>query len=175
MAGIRRPKPQRLRVGAHAVLAFGSNLGDRAATIGAAMDELDAVPGMHIEARSELVESDAVKLTGVDAAAPRYLNAVAIIGTTLQPNALLGLVNRVEAEHGRVREERWGDRTLDIDIIEFDGKVSEDPSLTLPHPRAAERAFVLAPWLQIDPDAHLTGHGSVAELLARTADAGDKR
>jgi 2-amino-4-hydroxy-6-hydroxymethyldihydropteridine diphosphokinase len=168
--GIRSPKPQRLRVDAPVVLAFGSNLGDRAATIRAAVTALDAVAGVRVRATSGLVESAAVKLSGVDADAPRYLNAVALALTTLDPYALLDAVNRIEADFGRVRAERWGDRTLDIDIVDYDGRQLNDERLTLPHPRAAERAFVLVPWAQLDPDARLDGHGSVAELAAAVAD-----
>jgi 2-amino-4-hydroxy-6-hydroxymethyldihydropteridine diphosphokinase len=168
--GIRSPKPQRLRVDAPVVLALGSNLGDRAATIRAAVTALDAVAGVRVRATSGLVESAAVKLSGVDADAPRYLNAVALASTTLDPHALLDAVNRIEADFGRVRAERWGDRTLDIDIVDYDGRQLNDERLTLPHPRAAERAFVLVPWAQLDPAARLDGHGSVAELAAAVAD-----
>ncbi|MCC7128640.1 MAG: 2-amino-4-hydroxy-6-hydroxymethyldihydropteridine diphosphokinase, partial [Microbacteriaceae bacterium] len=71
---------------------------------------------------------------------------------------------------GRVRTERWGDRTIDLDLIDFDGLTRNTESITLPHPRAQERAFVLAPGLQIDPEAELAGHGKVADLLAKTTD-----
>ncbi|WP_431278300.1 2-amino-4-hydroxy-6-hydroxymethyldihydropteridine diphosphokinase [Leifsonia poae] len=152
------------------MLAFGSNQGDRAATIRAALEALDAVPGIRIEAVSALYETPALKLTGVDHDAPAYLNAVARIHTALPPHALLDAVNEVENEFGRVREERWGDRTLDIDIVDLDGRESSDDRLTLPHPRAAERAFVLVPWLDVDQDAVLTGHGPVAALAARATD-----
>ena len=82
------------------------------------------------------------------------------------PRTLLAAVNRIEADHGRERVEHWGDRTLDIDIITFGDLVSDDPALTLPHPRAAERDFVLVPWLQLAPDALLPGRGRVDQLLA---------
>jgi 2-amino-4-hydroxy-6-hydroxymethyldihydropteridine diphosphokinase len=167
--GIRSPKPQRLRVDAPVVLALGSNLGDRAATIRAAVQALDAVAGISVRAMSGLVESAAVKLSGVDADAPRYLNAVALASTTLDPHELLDAVNGIEADYGRVRAERWGDRTLDIDIVDYDRRQLNDERLTLPHPRAAERAFVLVPWAQVDPDARLEGHGRVAELAAGVA------
>jgi 2-amino-4-hydroxy-6-hydroxymethyldihydropteridine diphosphokinase len=167
--GVRSPKPQRLRVDAPVVLALGSNLGDRAATIRSAVNALDAVAGISVHATSDLVESAAVKLSGVDADAPRYLNAVALASTTLDPYALLDAVNRIEADYGRVRTERWGDRTLDIDIIDYDGRQLNDERLTLPHPRAGERAFVLVPWAQVDPDARLAGRGPVAELAVAVA------
>lgn len=170
MTPARVPRPERLRPGHRAVLALGSNLGDREASIRAAVADLAAEPGIRVSAVSALVETPALKPAGVDRTAPAYLNAVAIVETVLDPHALLAVANRIEAAHGRVRDEHWGDRTLDIDIIDYAGRVIADERLTLPHPGAAERAFVLAPWFELDPDAVLTGHGSVAELLARATD-----
>lgn len=149
-----------------AVLAFGSNLGPREATILAAVDDLGRVNGIRVDRVSDLIETPALTLDGVDENAPAYLNAIAIVATTLGPHGLLDTLHDVERRHGRVRGERWGDRTLDIDIVAYDGVERADDRLTLPHPRAAERAFVLAPWLQVDPDAVLPGRGRVAELLA---------
>lgn len=163
-------RPQRMRVGSPAVLAFGSNLGDRAATIRTALDALRAEPGVRVEAVSRLYETPALKLDGVDDEAPAYLNAVARIDTVLDPLALLAVVNRIEDALGRLRAERWGDRTIDIDIVDYDGIVSDDPRVTLPHPRAHERAFVLVPWLDVDPDAQLAGYGRVADLAAQATD-----
>ena len=164
-------KPVRMRVGVPAVLAFGSNLGDRAATIHSAVDALRAEPGIDVRAVSRLYETPALRPEGIEADAPAYLNAVALVRTLLEPLALLKAVNGVEDALGRVREERWGDRTVDIDIIDFDRIVSDDdPRIVLPHPRAHERAFVLVPWLELDPDAVLVGQGTVAELAARASD-----
>ena len=163
-------RPQRMRVGSPAVLAFGSNLGDRAATIRTALDALRAEPGLRVEAVSRLYETPALKLDGIDEEAPAYLNAVARIDTVLDPLALLALVNRVEDALGRLRTERWGDRTIDIDIVDYDGIVSDDERVTLPHPRAHERAFVLVPWLDVDPEAVLAGYGRVADLAAQATD-----
>ncbi|WP_440710230.1 2-amino-4-hydroxy-6-hydroxymethyldihydropteridine diphosphokinase [Herbiconiux sp. YIM B11900] len=157
-------------VGLPAVLAFGSNLGDREATILAAIDELRAEEGIEVVAVSRLYQTTAVKLTGIDHSAPPYLNAVASIRTTLHPEELLGVVNRIEHEHGRVRAERWGDRTLDVDIVTFASVVRDTERLTLPHPRAAERDFVLVPWLEIAPDATLPGRGRIEQLLAAIPD-----
>jgi 2-amino-4-hydroxy-6-hydroxymethyldihydropteridine diphosphokinase len=106
---------------------------------------------------------------------PDYLNAVLLARTTLPSRTLLDRLHEVEAAFSRVREVRWGPRTLDIDIITVEGELSADPELTLPHPRAHERAFVLAPWHDVDPEAVLPGHGPVAALLARTDASGVRR
>lgn len=149
-----------------AVLAFGSNLGDREATIIEAVSRVADLDGVDLFAASTLHESAAVKPDGVDAAAPAYLNAVAIVETVLPPEALLAAVNAIEKDLGRVRAERWADRTLDIDIITYGDLEVATETLTLPHPRAAERTFVLEPWLEIDSDARLPGRGPVRDLLA---------
>lgn len=152
------------------LLAFGANLGDRGETIHTAQLEIAAAAGIHDFVASPLRETVALTTTGPDPDAPRYLNGVATAQTTLAPHALLDLMQRVETGHGRVRDARWGDRTLDIDLILFGGRVLQDDRLTVPHPRAHERDFVLAPWLALDPNAVLMGHGRVAELLARVGD-----
>jgi 2-amino-4-hydroxy-6-hydroxymethyldihydropteridine diphosphokinase len=159
-----------MRVSVPAVLALGSNLGDREATIRAAVADLDAADGIRVQQLSPLIETPALKLSGVDYTAPAYLNGVVLVDTVLGPHDLLDVVNAVEERHGRVREERWGDRTLDIDIVDYDGRVLEDERLTLPHPRAWERAFVLAPWHAVQPDAELVGHGRIDLLLSAAAD-----
>ena len=148
------------------VLALGSNLGDRETTIRNALHELDAVDGIDVVAASSIIETPALKSHGVDPDAPAYLNAAVEVRTSLDPHALLTVLNRIEHNHGRVRDERWGDRTLDIDIIVFDDLALDTRELTIPHPRAAQRAFVLAPWLELDPHASLGALGSVAGLLA---------
>ena len=157
---------QRMRVEFPAVLSLGSNLGDRETTIRDAVAEIAAIPGVTITAASSIVETAALKQQGVDTDAPAYLNAVVIVRTTLAPERLLEAVGAIERAHGRVRDERWGDRTLDIDIVACGGLRYVSETLTLPHPRAAERAFVLAPWFEIDPNADLPGYGRVADLLA---------
>ncbi|MBC7442079.1 MAG: 2-amino-4-hydroxy-6-hydroxymethyldihydropteridine diphosphokinase [Ramlibacter sp.] len=151
--------------GQPALLALGSNLGDRAATLAAAVRELADVPGLDLAGVSPVYESVAVKPDGVDENAPRYLNLVVGIRYDGDPHTLLDAVNAIENDHGRVRAEWWGDRTLDIDIIVFGDLELNDARLTLPHPRAGERDFVLAPWLDLDPEAVLPGHGSVRALL----------
>lgn len=155
------------------ILSLGSNLGDREATIRDAVRAIGRIDGVRLDAASGLVETPALKPDGVDDDAPAYLNAALAVLTTLEPEALLAQLNEVERDHGRVRAERWGDRTLDIDIVTFDALEIDTERLTVPHPRAFERSFVLAPWLQIEPDAQLPGRGRVDSLLAATA--GDAR
>jgi len=149
-----------------AVISLGANLGDRQATLLAAAREVADADGIELTAISPVIETPALRPDGVDHAAPAYLNAVALVKTTLTPDALLDLLTRIEQAHGRIRAERWGDRTLDLDLVDFAGLVSTSDRLTLPHPRAFERDFVLKPWLAVDPDAVLPGHGRVAGLVA---------
>lgn len=156
----------RTRIRTRAVVAFGANLGDREATLLAAARDLAATDGVELEAVSPLFDTVAVRVGGEDPDAPRYLNGVAVVTTTLTPEALLDALLQIEREHGRVRSERWADRTLDLDIIDFGGLRRHTDRLELPHPRAAERAFVLEPWLAVDPEAVLVGHGRVADLVA---------
>ncbi len=150
-----------------AVVALGANLGDRAGTIADALAELDRLPLTHVTAAAEPIESVAITVRGPDATAPAYLNTVALLTTRLAPSVLLSYLHAIEARHGRERLVRWGDRTLDLDLIAYGDVTSTDPALTLPHPRAAERDFVLEPWLRIAPDAVLPGRGRVADLRAR--------
>jgi len=147
--------------GVVAVLAIGANLGDRLGTLRAAVAALGRVPGTTVLAVSPVYETDPVGGPGQ----PAYLNAVLTVRTALGPRELLRAANGVEAAFGRVREVRFGPRTLDIDIIGYGDQTSDDPVLTLPHPRARERAFVLVPWLDVDPGAVLPD-GRVADLLA---------
>jgi 2-amino-4-hydroxy-6-hydroxymethyldihydropteridine diphosphokinase len=148
-----------------AVLALGSNLGDREATIVEALLRIADVAGVELLVASAMHETPALTPHGVDHNAPAYLNAVAIVDTLLTPEDLLAAVNAIELDLGRVRGERWADRTLDIDVITVEGETRDTTTLTLPHPRAAERSFVLEPWLEIDPDATLNGE-RVSEILA---------
>lgn len=150
-----------------AVVALGANLGDREQTLAEAISELAKMPLVDSVRASDAMESVAVKPAGPDASAPAYLNAVAIITTRLAPSVLLAYLHAIEAHHGRERRERWGDRTLDLDLIAYGEVQSDTVELTLPHPRAAEREFVLAPWLSLDPDAEIPGVGRVADLLAQ--------
>jgi 2-amino-4-hydroxy-6-hydroxymethyldihydropteridine diphosphokinase len=151
---------------ADAVIAIGSNLGDRVATFQAAVRALAEADGIEVTAISTPIETVAMRPDGEDPDAPAYLNAVVLVRTTLAPRALLSLLNGIEREHGRVRSERWGDRTLDLDIIDYAGMRSASADLTLPHPRAHERVFVLRPWVEVAPQAELPGKGRIADLLA---------
>ncbi|GMA27699.1 2-amino-4-hydroxy-6-hydroxymethyldihydropteridine diphosphokinase [Arenivirga flava] len=151
---------------AAAVVAIGANLGDTARAIDDAVRALAALPLTDRVRASDAVETVAVRLDGPDPEAPRYRNAVAVLQTRLAPSVLLAELHRIEAEHGRVRRERWGDRTLDLDLIAYGRVRSAGPALLLPHPRAHERRFVLEPWQQVDPDAELPGAGAIASLLA---------
>ena len=147
-----------------AVIAFGANLGDREATIASATRTLAESPGVELVAVSPVYETAAVTDSGVDPEAPGYLNGVLVVETALAPLDLLDLLQAIETAHGRVRTTHWGDRTLDLDLIDVDGMQVLTERLTLPHPRAWERAFVLQPWLDVDPDAVLAGRGPVAVL-----------
>ena len=162
------------------VIALGANLGAVQATLEAAVRQLADVDGLQITAVSDLFETDPVG--GPEQ--PAYLNAVVLARTRLAAFALLTELHGIEADHGRVRETRWGARSLDLDLIQYGDPgldsdlVSEDPELTLPHPRARERAFVLAPWASVDAQAQLrVGDAAVpvGELLGQAgpADGGD--
>ena len=146
-----------------AVLSLGSNLGNRLETLQGAIDALEDTPGVRIKAVSPVYETEP---WGVEPGSqPSYFNAVVVLKTTLPPSSLLERAHAVEEAFHRVRDERWGARTLDVDIVAYADVVDDDPHLTLPHPRAHQRAFVLAPWHDVDPEAQLPGLGAVAELL----------
>ena len=157
-----------------AVLSVGSNLGDRLGTLQGCVQAIGDLPETDVLAVSPVYETAPVG----GPAQPDYLNAVLVIETGLAPRDLLAATQRIEADFGRVRgegAERFGPRTLDIDIIAYDEQISDDPVLTLPHPRAYERAFVLAPWHDLDPAARLPGRGPVAALLAGLGRDGVRR
>jgi 2-amino-4-hydroxy-6-hydroxymethyldihydropteridine diphosphokinase len=126
---------------------------------------LRATGGVNVVAVSELVETVAIRPDGPADTHPNYLNGVAIAETTLSAASLLATLHAIEDDHGRTRAERWGDRTLDLDLIVF-GDLIEEGNLVVPHPRAHERSFVLGPWLSLDPDATIPGRGLVRDLLA---------
>lgn len=153
------------------VFALGSNLGDRLASLQAGIDDLAGVPGIDLERVSAVFETSPVGGPGQ----PNYLNAVLLAASALPCEEILRHAQAAEHAHGRVRTVRWGPRTLDIDIIACGEEISADPALTLPHPRAHERAFVLLPWHDVDPGATLPGAGQVADLLAALGACGTVR
>jgi 2-amino-4-hydroxy-6-hydroxymethyldihydropteridine diphosphokinase len=146
------------------VLALGGNLGDRRKTIKSAIRAIKSLDGVTLIAKSPLVESHALTEGGLDQTKPNYLNGVVEIETDMKPGDLLDAVRKIEQEHGRIRLERWGSRTLDIDIITYGNLIKSGKRLELPHPRAFQRSFVLVPWALMNPSAVLLGHGKVAEL-----------
>jgi 2-amino-4-hydroxy-6-hydroxymethyldihydropteridine diphosphokinase len=152
---------------ARVVIALGSNLGDRVANLQGAVDALLGPPGLDYLAVSPVYQT--VPVGGPSQ--PDFLNAVLLASTVLPARAVLARGQAAEAAFRRVRTVAWGPRTLDVDVIAYDDVVSDDPVLTLPHPRAHERAFVLVPWHDVDPDAEIPGHGRIADLLAATASA----
>ncbi|HJE57039.1 MAG TPA: 2-amino-4-hydroxy-6-hydroxymethyldihydropteridine diphosphokinase [Nocardiopsis listeri] len=146
-----------------AVLALGSNLGDRHATLRGAVDALLSGP----KAPTPVVLSPVYETAPVGGPEQdTYLNAVLVVDFDGTAGELLERAQAVERDFDRVREVRWGPRTLDVDVIAFGDTVDDDPVLTLPHPRAHLRAFVLRPWLDADPAAVVPGRAPVATLLA---------
>ena len=163
---ISRPAHLRAR---RVVLAIGGNLGDVPVTLMHTVEALSYMEGFQIEDVSPIMRTKPVLAPG-QAPQPDYWNAVVVGSAIATPDELFAQTSRIERELGRERHERWGARSIDIDIIQVEGLASSDPVLTLPHPRAKERAFVLAPWLLCDPEAILEGVGRVSDLLADTPD-----
>ncbi|MFE7630458.1 2-amino-4-hydroxy-6-hydroxymethyldihydropteridine diphosphokinase [Kocuria sp. NPDC057446] len=155
-------------MGTRAVLALGANLGDRETTLRRAALELAAHPRITLTRASPVVRSRPV---GGPAGQGDYLNAVVEVETELSPFALLRACQEVEERHHRTRTQRWGPRTLDVDIVVYGDLHLDEPELTVPHPRAGTRAFVLVPWALMDPGATLDGRG-VVELARRAGDLG---
>ncbi len=147
-----------------AVIALGANLGEREVSIADAIADLAAIDGVSIVAQSTLMSTVAVTESGPDDTHPEYLNGVVIVDTTISAHTLLAMLHDIELRHGRVRAERWGDRTLDLDLIVY-GDLIENGNLVIPHPRAHERRFVLEPWLSVDPDAIIPARGFVRDLV----------
>ena len=144
-----------------AVIALGSNLGNRELYIDSAVAELAKV--IEITHLSTNHETDPVG--GPEQ--PKYLNAIAIAETELDPRELLIIMLEIENRLGREREVHWGPRTIDLDLIVFGDEVIDSEVLVFPHPRAQERKFVLEPWLEIDPDAYIPGIGEIESILQR--------
>jgi 2-amino-4-hydroxy-6-hydroxymethyldihydropteridine diphosphokinase len=150
-----------------AALGLGSNVGDRRAHLVRALATLHATPEVLVVGVSPFVETDPVG--GPDQA--DFLNAVVVVDTTLSPHELLFLAHECEQAEGRERGVRWGPRTLDVDVLAYDDFVSDEPELTVPHPRATERAFVLVPWAAVDPEFLVAGR-SVADWAAAVDSSG---
>jgi 2-amino-4-hydroxy-6-hydroxymethyldihydropteridine diphosphokinase len=146
-----------------AVLSLGSNSGDRAANLQNAIDAILDAPGIWGLSVSPVYET----LPESEEDGPKFLNAVLVVDTEMSGATLLERCHAVEEAFGRARvgEDRRGPRRLDLDVIALADRVLDDPAITLPHPRAHQRAFVLAPWYDVEPDAVLPTKGKVADLL----------
>jgi 2-amino-4-hydroxy-6-hydroxymethyldihydropteridine diphosphokinase len=144
-----------------ATISLGSNLGDRFQYLQNALDSINAMTGTQVHSVSPVFETEPVG--GPEQGA--YLNAVAVVKTILSPEQFLAATQAIELEQNRERNERWGPRTLDIDLLAMDNEVRSTPELELPHPRAHERTFVLLPWSLLDPEFVIPGKATVAALL----------
>jgi 2-amino-4-hydroxy-6-hydroxymethyldihydropteridine diphosphokinase len=144
-----------------AVIALGANIGDPKA-------QMDLAVAMLREATEVISVSEYFSTKPVsDIEQPDYLNAVCIVESELPAIDLLSLLHGIEKALGRQRLEKWGPRTIDLDLIQYGSLLSSADELTLPHPRAHERRFVLEPWISIDPEAILLTHGKISELLVQ--------
>ncbi len=142
-----------------AVISLGANIGDPKAN-------LDLAVALLREATEVIAVSSYLQTKPVGGPEqPDYLNAVAILESELPAKELLALLNGIETAMGRTREIYWGPRVIDLDLIQYGGLLVSDEKLTLPHPRAHERRFVLAPWFEIEPEAVLLTHGRISDLL----------
>lgn len=152
------------------VLALGSNLGDRIANLQGAVNSIADTPDVWVTAVSPVYETEPVD--SPDDAGP-YLNAVVVADTTLAAARLLDRALAIEDAYERERSDVTNaPRTLDVDLIVVGDRISEDPALLLPHPRAHERAFVLRPWADVEPDAEIPGRGPIRALLEQVGDSG---
>lgn len=139
------------------VISVGANLGDPIESVRSAINEIQKT--FKVMATSNLYRTAPIGGPEQD----HFINAILIIETTQEPIEVLRTLHGIETNYGRVREQLWGPRTLDLDLIEA-GQISTDPDCQLPHPRAHERAFVLIPWLEVDPEAEISGLGKVREI-----------
>jgi 2-amino-4-hydroxy-6-hydroxymethyldihydropteridine diphosphokinase len=144
-----------------AYVGLGANLGDRYATIRRAVELLGEAPGVDVVAVSTLRETE----PWGPVEQPAYLNGAVALDTELEPRALLEVLLDVERRLGRVRTERWGPRTIDLDLLLHGDEVVDEPGLTLPHPHLHERRFALEPLADLAPDAVVPGRGKVVDLL----------
>lgn len=149
------------------VVALGTNLGDREDIAFRALADIAATEGFRVTAASSLHDTVAMGPEGPNPEAPRYVNQVIALESAWSAEKTLQHLMEIERRHGRERTgERYADRTLDLDVIVYGDRVSDDSVVTTPHPRAHERRFVLEPWLEIDPSAEIPGRGSVSDILA---------
>lgn len=168
-------------VGRPIVLGLGGNLGNRLETLQSAVDALVDTPAVRIDAVSPVYETAPFGgPAGQDGSRdlsdqPPFLNVVLVGSTELSPGTLLQRALAIEQALGRRREEHWAARTVDVDVIAYGELVQDGPELILPHPRAHQRAFVLVPWRDLDPQARLPGRGMIADLLAELSLDGVQR
>ena len=155
-----------------AVIALGSNLGERLQRLQGGVAAIEDTPEVKITATSSVYETVPVDSPE---GSQDYLNAVVLIDTTLTVHQLLDRALAIEDAFGRDRSVKNAPRTLDVDLIVVGKRVADDDKLKLPHPRAHERAFVLLPWFEIDPEGEIPGHGFIADLLAETDTSGVRR
>jgi len=151
---------------ARAVIGLGANLGDPVAQLRAAIDAIGRLPHTRIVTASSFYRTAPVGF----AAQPDFVNAAVSIDTGVEPRALLDALKTIEIAAGRARSFKDAPRTLDLDLLLYAEQLIDEPELVVPHPRMHERAFVLAPLVEIEPDAVVPGRGRAAELLARCAD-----
>lgn len=154
---------------AEAAIALGSNLGDSAAILDAAVRQLDESDGITVEAVSPSIETEPVGPIEQGA----FLNAACVVSTVRSPRQLLNRLLEIEADHGRIRSDaaKWGPRMLDLDLLLYDDRIVDEPGLIVPHPRMAERRFVLEPLAAIAPDwVHPVFGRSVQSLLSDLTD-----
>lgn len=145
-----------------AVIAIGSNLGDRLNRLQGAVSALEDTPEVQVVSVSSVYETEPV---GTPDGSGAFLNAVVLLDTTLTVHTLLDRAQAIEDAFGRERSEPGAPRTLDVDLVVVGDRIADDETLTLPHPRAHERGFVLVPWLEIDPEGEIPGKGFVADLV----------
>jgi 2-amino-4-hydroxy-6-hydroxymethyldihydropteridine diphosphokinase len=155
-----------------AVIALGSNLGERVQRIQGGVAAIEDTPEVKIIATSSIYETDPVD---APEGSNDYLNAVVLVDTTLTVHQLLDRALAIEDAFGRERSDKNAPRTLDVDLIVVGQRVADDDKLKLPHPRAHERAFVLLPWYEIDPEGEIPGRGFIADLLADLDTSGVRR
>jgi 2-amino-4-hydroxy-6-hydroxymethyldihydropteridine diphosphokinase len=153
-------------------LGLGSNLGDRLEYLQAAVDTLTETPDIVPVAVSPVYETDPI---GGPEDQPAFLNAVLLLDTMLAARTLVERAFAVEDAYGRSRTERWGPRTLDVDVLAVGGETIDEPDLIVPHPLIAERGFVLHPWAEVDPDFEIPGLGRVGELASRLSAEGVRK